>query len=352
MEKVDKVNPLRYAFNRNYIDGDVSRLSPYISRGVLSTDQIFKNLVNRGFDLNKIEKFIQELAWRDYWQLVWQEKDINRDIKNPQSDILSYGVSKNIVDHNTGIKALDTAIKELYKTGYVHNHLRMYIAALSVNVAKNHWKVPAKWMYYHLLDGDWASNSLSWQWVAGANSSKKYIANQDNINKYTRTQQKKTYLDIDYPELSEILQPETLKELSSFDFEVVYPKSDLFNINDGKTVCIYNYYNLDPNWRKESNYHRILLIEPSVIDLQPIGEKAMNFMLSLSKNIEGIKVFVGEFDELPIGKSQVIYKEHPNNHNYKGIKDERDWMSSVKGYHSSFFSFWKKAKKEIFRKYA
>ena len=60
MEKVDKVNPLRYAFNRNYIDGDVSRLSPYISRGVLSTDQILKNLVNRGFDLNKIEIALNE----------------------------------------------------------------------------------------------------------------------------------------------------------------------------------------------------------------------------------------------------------------------------------------------------
>jgi deoxyribodipyrimidine photo-lyase len=63
----------------------------------------------------------------------------------------------------------------------------MYIASLACNVAQSQWRIPAKWMYYHLLDADWASNALSWQWVAGTNSNKKYFANQNNINKYCFT---------------------------------------------------------------------------------------------------------------------------------------------------------------------
>ena len=71
----------------------------------------------------------------------------------------------------------------------------MYIASIVCNIAKSHWKLPSKWFYYYLLDGDLASNNLSWQWVCGANSSKKYYANQENINKFCFTKQKNTFLD-------------------------------------------------------------------------------------------------------------------------------------------------------------
>ena len=185
LKSLDDIRPVEYARNRNFIDGSVSRLSPYISRGVLSTKQVLGHLLDRGFEAQKIEKFIQELAWRDYWQLIWQEKDIDVDLKHQQTGVLQEGISKNIVEAHTGIDALDAAIHQLYQTGYMHNHLRMYLAAVATNNAKSHWKIPAKWMYYHLLDGDWASNALSWQWVCGANSNKKYIANQENINRYT-----------------------------------------------------------------------------------------------------------------------------------------------------------------------
>ena len=84
----------------------------------------------------------------------------------------------------------------------MHNHLRMYTAAICCNIGQYHWLQPAKWMYYHLLDGDWGSNALSWQWVAGTNSHKKYIANQENINKYCFTKDENTFLDKSYAELS------------------------------------------------------------------------------------------------------------------------------------------------------
>jgi len=116
------------------------------------------------------EKLIQELAWRDYWQQVWIAKgdDINTDLKTTQKSVSNHQVPKAIINASTGIEAVDAAIKELYNTGYMHNHMRMYIASICCNIANSHWLAPAKWMYAHLLDGDCASNQLSWQWVAGA----------------------------------------------------------------------------------------------------------------------------------------------------------------------------------------
>ena len=93
------------------------------------------------------------------------------------------------MEAKTGIQAIDKSIESLFETGYMHNHSRLYLATLTCNIGKSYWLHPAKWMYYHLLDGDWASNACSWQWVAGANSSKKYFANQENINKYTASKQ-------------------------------------------------------------------------------------------------------------------------------------------------------------------
>ena len=350
--KIHTIQPVYYAKNRNYIDGAVSKLSPYISRGVISTKEILNSLLERGFNPNKIEKFIQELAWRDYWQQIWIEKQnlINSDLKNNQLKVDNHQIPKAIVEGNSSIEAIDNAIKEFYSTGYIHNHVRMYIAAISCNNAKSHWKAPAQWMYYHLLDGDWASNALSWQWVCGANSAKLYFANQDNINKYCYTQQKNTFLDVDYSEFYSMGIPPELKETVELKLATPLPKTDnSLQIDTELPSLIYNYYNLDQKWRSELNANRILLIEPSVFENYPISKKSIEFMLNLSKNIDNIQLFVGSFKELKeLTKASPIYfKEHPLNTHYKGIEDQRDWMFTVKGYYPSFFKFWNKCKKEL-----
>mgnify|MGYP000380202181 CR=1 FL=1 len=142
----------------------------------------------------------------------FKENEINFDLKNKQLKVSNTAISKSILEANTGIKAIDTAITSFYNNGYLHNHLRMYIASLACNVAQSHWNFPAKWMYYHLLDADWASNALSWQWVAGTNSNKKYIANQDNINKYCHTKQSNTFLDISYDDFKKVIDVNAAEE--------------------------------------------------------------------------------------------------------------------------------------------
>ncbi|MCB0847212.1 MAG: deoxyribodipyrimidine photolyase, partial [Bacteroidetes bacterium] len=163
LARIDQIEPIKYGQTRNFIDGAVTRLSPYISRGVISTAQVLEITLNRGFNPGEIKKFIQELAWRDYWQQVWiaRSDEINEDLKQPQSEVTNFAMPQSIIEGNTGVQAIDDAIGEFYQTGYLHNHLRMYIASMACNMGKSHWKVPAKWMYYHLLDGDWASNALS-----------------------------------------------------------------------------------------------------------------------------------------------------------------------------------------------
>ena len=352
LQRIDRIDPVKYNNTRNYMDGAVSYLSPYISRGVISTKFVFNELIERGFHAERMEKFIQELAWRDYWQQVWIHKGdaINSDLKKSQEPIANLSISKGIIDANTGVDAIDKAILAFYKNGYIHNHMRMYVASLACNLAQSHWKVPAKWMYYHLLDADWASNALSWQWVAGANSQKKYYANQENINKYFFSNQKDTYLDKSYGALADIDIPEALKETVDLALDTPLPQNQPITIDENLPTCVYNFYNLDPNWKKDESANRILLLEPSHFREYPVSAKSIDFMLNLSLNVDHMQIFVGEFKELTSYHNikEIYFKEHPLNKHYKGIEEQREWMFSTRGYYPSFFSFWKQCKKELY----
>ncbi|MFK7758017.1 MAG: FAD-binding domain-containing protein [Flavobacteriales bacterium] len=360
---IDKADPPEYARSRNYLDGAVTRLSPYISRGVISTKQVLQRTLERGYEPGRMEKFTQELAWRDHWQQNWIAKGtaINKDLKHEQFPVENKEIASHLVDANLGIEAIDAAVKELYETGYMHNHVRMYTAAIACNMAYSHWWMPARWMYYHLLDADWASNALSWQWVAGSNANKKYVANQGNVNKYCHTNDHGTFMDVDYsafefptndhPEWKahHFKTPEKLKDTVSLELVTKLPESQPIILDSKLPSYIYNWYNLDPKWDEETVANRILLLEPSVFKEYPISDKSVQFMLDLSKNIAGIQVFVGEFSDLISEHSltDIHFKEHPLNTAYKGTEHSRDWMFSVSGYHSSFFGFWKKAKKQF-----
>ena len=249
---------------------------------------------------HEAEKLVQELAWRDYWQQVWIAKGdaIHTDLKNPQKPISNYQIPKAVINASTGIEAVDSAINELYNSGYMHNHMRMYIASICCNIAKSHWLEPSRWLYAHLLDGDIASNQLSWQWVAGAFSNKKYYANQDNINHFFSNSQKKTFLDIDYSLFDKIEIPKILCETMPLEINFHLPEMKNPPLLENQDSLIYNYYNLDPSWHKGEKFQRILLLEPSIFKRHPVSSKCINFALELSQNIPDIKLFVGEFEEL------------------------------------------------------
>jgi deoxyribodipyrimidine photo-lyase len=277
---------------------------------------------------------------------------VNSDIKQPQTTILNNGISRQIIDAATGINGIDSAIKQLYQTGYMHNHCRMYTSSLACNITKSHWHHPAQWMYFHLLDGDWASNACSWQWVAGANSNKKYFANQENINKFTYKTQVNTFLDNPYEVLEKMETPTSLLDTQIFPFELILPETSLNQFNARLPTFIYNYYNLDPLWHKNEPGNRILLIEPDFFTTYPVSKNCIDFMLALSKNIPEIQIYTGSFKSFSHDHNaeDIYYKEHPLNTGYFGNKEERDWIAEdVSGYYPSFFSYWKKVEKILFK---
>jgi deoxyribodipyrimidine photo-lyase len=357
IERINSIDPLKYGKTRNFIDGAVTYLSPYISRGVISVKQLQQSVLVKGYPPHMVEKFLQELAWREYFQRVWQAKgdSLFQDLKQPQLDISHHQVIKAIAEANIGIGAIDKSIREFYETGYLHNHVRMYVASITCNIGKAHWSAPAQWMYYHLLDGDLASNTCSWQWVAGAFSSKKYYCNQENINRFTYTHQIDTFLDSPVENLEKILIPDRLKSTILLHLKTTLPDSKRPSVDTTKPTLIYNSYNLDPLWRKDEKANRILLLEPSHFQKFPVSEKVIAFVLNLSKNIPNIQLMIGEVSELEklyvaseVSTKWLISKEHPAFNYYPGQRDARDWVyPEVNGYYNSFFSYWKKCEKLI-----
>ena len=302
--------------------------------------------------IKETEIFVKELAWREYFQRVWMVKqnEIDNDLKCPQQKTNNYKVPSAVVNHYTTIEVIDNAVKDLYREGYLHNHLRMYIASVCCNISQCHWHTPAQWMYYHLLDADWASNALSWQWVAGSFSNKKYYANQENINKYFFSSQKNTFLDCAYEKIEQLNVPDILKATTAPILKTVLPKTSDISIDENKPLCIYNFYNLDCKWMDNIDANRILLLEPSFFKKYPVGDKTIQFILELSKNIKNIQVVVGDFEEVfkSISFEKIHYKEHPTNHHYKGIVHERDWIfKETEGYYPSFSSYWKKCEAQL-----
>jgi deoxyribodipyrimidine photo-lyase len=220
--KLDNIKPASYCKNRNFINGDVTRLSPYIRHGVLTLKEVLNKALEKEPDFSKIEKFIQELAWRDFWQRIYQD-DPNKIWNNIEDYKTGYHeddykdkIDDDIANGETGVAVIDTFLQELIKTGYIHNHGRMYLASYICHFRRIKWQTGAKFFLTHLLDGDPASNNLSFQWVASTFSNKPYIFNLENAQKYcgdycdTSTENNQE-LNFSYEELSKKLFPNNNK---------------------------------------------------------------------------------------------------------------------------------------------
>lgn len=187
------IDPIAYARTRNHGDGKITRLSPYIHHGILSVSEVRNHALTQCSEPVQITKFIQELAWRDFWQRIltahpqwaWEDVEPYKTGFTPQdyADVLP----EDIANGKTGVACIDAFIHELTATGYLHNHARMYLASYVVHFRRIKWQIGAHWFLQHLLDGDVASNNLSWQWVASTFSHKPYIFNLENVDKYFNT---------------------------------------------------------------------------------------------------------------------------------------------------------------------
>jgi len=187
LARIAAVQPAEYSRSRNALNGAVTQLSPYITHGFISLPEVLEG-VRLHHSVRTQDKFVFELGWREYFRHVWQHRG-NGIFKSLHEGVLpdeAYAdeIPVDILHASTGVAAIDMAVKTLYATGYLHNHARMWLASYMVHLRKVHWRAGADWMYGHLLDGDLASNHLSWQWVAGTGSHKHYLFNAENVSRY------------------------------------------------------------------------------------------------------------------------------------------------------------------------
>ena len=185
-----------YASKRNYDDvAHVSGLSPYIRHRMITEDDVLRATLAR-HSPQAAEKFIQEVYWRTYWKgwlemrpSIWTMylSDLNGALNRVQTESGLRQEWEAACQGETGIDCFDYWARQLAETGYLHNHARMWFASIWIFTLRLPWTLGADFFMRHLLDGDPASNTLSWRWVGGLQTvGKTYLARPDNIAKYTQ----------------------------------------------------------------------------------------------------------------------------------------------------------------------
>ena len=188
-------NLLEYSKLRNFDYGpnqrkNISCLSPYISHGIISEKEIINKSLKK-YSFIKNEKFIQEILWRIYWK-GWLElrpnvwSDYLKDLKKIKENFNDNQKYLNAINGKTNIECFDYWINELKNYNYLHNHTRMWFASIWIFTLGLPWQLGAEFFMKYLFDGDSASNTLGWRWVAGVQTKgKNYIASEWNIKKFT-----------------------------------------------------------------------------------------------------------------------------------------------------------------------
>lgn len=189
-QELVSLNPKDYGASRNHLYGAVTRLSPFIRHGALTLDEV-RNVALERAGPKDAEKFIQQLAWRDYWQRLYERhpERIWHDVEDYKTGFgpedYADALPEDVANAQTGTACIDQFLTQLIETGWIHNHVRLYLAGYICHWRRVKWQAGARFFLVHLLDGDPASNNLSWQWAASTFSHKPYFFNLENVSKFS-----------------------------------------------------------------------------------------------------------------------------------------------------------------------
>jgi deoxyribodipyrimidine photo-lyase len=188
LKRLSSIKPERYEKSRNYLNGEVTYLSPYLRHGCISLAEAITFAQEKSTRGN--DKLLFEFAWRDYWRHIWYLSGdrIHSEMEAPKVELKRNPLPPLVTEANTKLPCIDHFVRTLQETGYLHNHARMWLSSYLIHWLGIDWKIAASWMHDLLLDGDQASNTLSWQWVASTFGNKPYFFNQENLSKYTDNQ--------------------------------------------------------------------------------------------------------------------------------------------------------------------
>ena len=253
-------NLAEYSKLRNFDFGpenrsNISCLSPYITHGIINEQEVIQKALSK-FSFSKNEKFIQEVLWRTYWKgwlelrpNVWTDylAELNQ-IKNEFQNNQNY---LSAIDGKTDIECFNAWVNELKDNNYLHNHTRMWFASIWIFTLELPWQLGAEFFMQHLYDGDAASNTLGWRWVAGIQTQgKHYLASEWNIKKFTNNRFQNIKLNENAP-----------PKISEKSYQII--KQDFNNpqnIEEKNLLIFENNLSFEITDFKENNFKKIYLV--------------------------------------------------------------------------------------------
>jgi len=360
LENFSNNNLGKYTANRNFDPGPENRnntslLSKYISHRIIDEQETIRSAYNK-LPYKKIEKFVQEVFWRTYWKgwlemrpQVWD--DYNQDLNNLQNELNSSNY-KEAIEGKTKIPCFNDWVLELKEFGYLHNHARMWFASIWIFTLGLPWQLGADFFLKHLLDGDPASNTLGWRWVAGLHTKgKHYLASEWNINKFSAKK---------YEHLNLNKQAQAKHEDRSYNIQPI-----LFDeINSEHSLFVF--HNLDCSLHlveKEMNFNHYAVIDfTSILKKENYSQKVLDFKIrsnqylttvlkerfnsqTIIQNKDDLQTIIKEknikniiFPYLAVGYENNFIKEIKKEFNIYYLARDYDkycWQFSTKG----FFKF-------------
>jgi hypothetical protein len=349
MERYIENNISDYTAKRNFDFGpqnrkNISCLSPYITHRLISEYEVAKKTLSK-YPYQKVEKFIQEIFWRVYWKgwlelrpKVWT--DFVEDTKN----IENTKEYEKAINGETNIDCFNDWVKELKENNYLHNHTRMWFASIWIFTLKLPWQKGAEFFLRELYDGDAASNTLSWRWVAGIQTKgKNYIAQNWNINKFTNNKYKDLKLNenpqpiIDQRDYK--ISPLSISNNETASDKLVFFENELdfqfFNIDNHKKVyCIL----LANDERQVKLGSKVLDYKKNLIknQIQNSGLKIEfiegNKFIELSNKDKDFDIVYPSIGENMSFLKRVIKKNNLNINYLTREEDNYCWQFSNKGY--------------------
>ncbi len=358
IEKLDHFvenNLLDYSKKRNFDYGpekrsNVSCLSPYITHGIISELEVINRSLKK-FSFSKNEKFIQEVLWRTYWK-GWLElrpdvwTDYLLELSKLRKEYLKNQNYKNAIDGKTNIECFNYWVSELKNNNYLHNHARMWFASIWIFTLELPWQLGAEFFMQHLFDGDAASNTLGWRWVAGIQTpGKHYLASEWNIKKFTNNRFENIKLnqnsspkvsDKNYSIINKVFKNQVNleeKNLIIFENNLSFEISDFQNNNFKKIYLVSNKnQNRSIKLNEKVQKFKSLLIndqkerlKSKSIDCEVIDISEIN---NISEEVVGLYPTIGEnLDYLNSNNFKINYL-------YRKL-DQYSWQYCNKG----FFNF-------------
>ena len=285
--RVEALDELNYFIENNLLDypklrnfdlgpqkrDNTSCLSPYVTHGLVSEIEIISKSLKK-FSFVKNEKFIQEVLWRVYWKgwlelrpNVWGDylKELT-DIKESFKDNKNY---LDAIEGNSNIECFNEWVNELKNCNYVHNHARMWFASIWVFTLNLPWQLGAEFFMKHLFDGDAASNTLGWRWVAGIQTQgKNYLATEWNIKKFTNNR----FQNI---KINEVAEPKTTEK----NYSIIEKSFSNPALLEDKVLLIFdNSLSFEFADFKDQKFKKILIVSNKNENRQiKLSENTINF---------------------------------------------------------------------------